>query len=164
MTELWQPFNLDEEHATEDLYKASELLSAVRGTCPLFASEDAIIDDLTAYDAFLGGKLGSFSVYRDEVHVIRALAYVVRYRDSMELVALSVDREKQRRGLGAKVLGELIAESEQNQAPLWLHTGRGNQGAQRFFGRAGFNKLPESDFRQNPDSKFVAFERVPAGE
>ncbi len=164
MTELWQPFNLDEDHSTEDLYKTSALLQAVRGSHPNLTSREAILDDLTTYDTFLGGKLGAFSVHRDEIDVIRALAYVVRYQDSIELVALSVDKEKQCRGLGARVLGELITESEQNQVPIWLHTGRGNRGAQRFFGRAGFDKLPESDFRQNPDSKFVALERVPVGE
>lgn len=161
MTELLQPFNPNADHPSEDIFKASQLLHEVTARPFVATSEGAVVDELNAYDTFLGGKLGSFAVHRDEASVIRALTYVIRYKDSMELVALSVDRERRSRGLGARVLGELIVESNEDQVPIWLHTGRGNARALRLFGKAGFTRLPDSDYRQDPASSFVAMERPP---
>lgn len=159
MTELLQPFSLREEQTSDDLQKASELLHAVTGKGYRVDSDAAIVDDLTTYDAYMGGRFGSFLIHRDEQRVIRALAYVARYPASMELVALSVDEVARNKGIGRQVLDVLIEESEESSRPIWLHTGRGNTGARRFFRRAGFQELPESDFRQNTESKFIALER-----
>jgi ribosomal protein S18 acetylase RimI-like enzyme len=81
----------------------------------------------------------------------------------MEIVAMSVAKEERNKGLGRQVLGQLITESEDAVRPIWLHTRKGNKGARRFFGRAGFEALPESDFRQDSDSSYIALERTPRG-
>lgn len=156
--EVYRP-SLDE---VTDLQQVRRLLDAARGrlkdTVP--ANPASIITDLEMYQDWMGGQRAKFEVARKpSTRVIEALAHTVQLSDSIEVNALSVAPESRKRGLGRRVLAEIIERAVQNDASsVWLHTHRANYRAQTVFAAAGFEPLPDTDFRQDPDSSYLAME------
>lgn len=162
MTISLEKFTIDAESSADDILAVSSLLGAATGAPASGASPDRIASHLLAYDQFRGpGNRGSFEVSRDKEGVIRALAYVVRYTDSMELTALGVAERYRGQGLGRAVLEILEGRADEGGLSMWLYANRLNKRGRRFFRENGFEELPSDDFRQDDDANYVALERPP---
>lgn len=157
MTISLEQFKIDAKNPEDDIIAVTGLLNVAMDIPTRSDPVHKMTERLLAYNDFRGpGSRGSFKVYRDaETAAIKALAYVVRYKNSIEIPALAVDKDCRGQGLGKAILEILTREG----LPLWLYVNRRNNGGYRFFTENGFRELPDNDFRQDETGSYIVLER-----
>lgn len=80
---------------------------------------------------------------------------VARWPNEMRVVDVTLLPEHRGRGIGATLMGELIAEAEERGVKVSVHVERFNP-AQRLYARLGFRQVSEEEV-------YLRLERPPAG-
>jgi predicted N-acetyltransferase YhbS len=78
-----------------------------------------------------------------------------------ELRLLAVEPSMRNQGIGEALVGECIARARQKgAAALGLHSSESMQAAIRMYGRLGFERVPEPDFRVEGSELVMGFRRL----
>ena len=96
----------------------------------------------------------------------RVVGYVVcsRYADVWHVMNVAVDPDQRRRGIGAALLGHLLAEVGE-EAALTLEVRRTNAAAMRLYERHGFRAagVRRRYYQDNGEDALVMWRNLPAG-
>ena len=80
--------------------------------------------------------------------------YVDRREDEIRIVDIALLPEHRNRGIGSLLLGQLVAEADQERKPLTIHVERGNR-ARLLYERLGFREIEDKGV-------YLLLERPPA--